>query len=92
MKPGFVRRDEVAFVATHRHARDGNEPYILCNVFKEDFDIPKGAAAFVLPASDGLRILAITLAKRTHDETKPASVLYAPELPAPKPTVKGTVK
>jgi alpha-mannosidase len=94
MKPGFIRRDEVALVATHRHARDGNEPYVFCNVFKAGFDIPKGATAFVLPTSDRLRILAITIAKRTHDETKPASLLYAPELPAPatKPAVTRTPK
>jgi alpha-mannosidase len=85
MKPGFVRRDEVAWVATHRHARHGNEPYILCNVFKVGFDIPKGAIAFTLPANERLRILAMTIARRAHDDTRAAGVLYAPELPAPAP-------
>ena len=85
MTPGFVKRDEVAWVATHRHARDGNEPYILCNVFKVGFDIPKGAAAFVLATNQQLRIFAMTIAKRTNDETRPAGVLYAPELAAPRP-------
>ena len=84
MKPGFVRREEVAFVATHRHGRGGNEPYILCTVFKAGVDIPKGATAFVLPASERLRVLAMTLAKQTRDETQPASLLYAPELQSPK--------
>jgi alpha-mannosidase len=86
MKPGFVRRDEVALVATHRHGPGGNEPYILCTMFKVGIDIPKGATAFVLPTNEKLRLLAVTLAKRTHDETKPASLLYAPELPAPAAT------
>jgi alpha-mannosidase len=91
MKPGFVRRDEVAFVATHRHARDGNQPYVFCNVFKVGFDIPKGATAFVLPINDRIRILAMTIAKGTHDDTRPAGVLYAPELAAPKVGVRKAV-
>ena len=92
IKPGFVKRAEVAFVATHRHGRGGNEPYILCTVFKVGVDIPKGATAFVLPASARLRLLAVTLAKQTRDETQPASLLYAPELPSPKPVAARTAK
>ena len=92
MKAGFVRRDEVAWVATHRHAPDGNEPYLLCHVFKVGFDIPKGAAAFTLAANERLRVLAMTIAKRTNDETKPGGVWYAPELAAPKPATPKTMK
>jgi alpha-mannosidase len=92
MKPGFVRRDEIAWVATHRHGRDGNEPYILCNIYKVGVDVPNSATSFVLPTNNRLRILALTLARRTNDETQPAGVLYAPELPSPKPAAQKTVK
>ena len=88
MRPGYVKREEIAWVATHRHGREDNEPYLPCYVYLVGVDIPDGATAFVLPPNDRLRVLALTIARQTTDDTVPAGVLYAPELPAPAPSAQ----
>jgi alpha-mannosidase len=81
--PGFVKRAEVALVATHRHATDGNQPYVLSYVFAYALDVPKGATAIRLPANDRVRILAMTAADETAPKLSPAATLYAADLKEP---------
>ena len=76
LRPAFVKRDEVALIATHRHAPEGNEPYIFCNFFKYRLDIPKGARTLTLPNNSAIRIIAISVAKNAGDETWAAKFLY----------------
>jgi alpha-mannosidase len=80
IRPGFVKRDEVAWVATHRHAPQGNEIYIYGYVFKYGVDLPKGAAAIVLPDDERIRVFAMTLADEPAPGTWAAELLYAPDL------------
>ena len=80
IRPGFVKRAEVAWVGTHRHSRDGNQPYVLSYVFAYTLEVPKGATAVLLPKNPGVRILAMTAADETATKLTPAQVLYAPEL------------
>ena len=80
IRPGFVKRAEVAWVGTHRHAREGNQPYVLSYVFAYTLDVPKGATAVVLPKNPGVRILAMTAADETAAKLRPAQMLYAPDL------------
>jgi alpha-mannosidase len=82
IRPGF-KRDEVAWVGTHRHSSKGNEPYILTYIFKYAIDLPAGARAVVLPKDDRIRIFAMTVADDSTGRTRPAGLLYAPELAAP---------
>ncbi|MFI5176989.1 MAG: alpha-mannosidase [Vicinamibacterales bacterium] len=63
LRPGFVKRDEVAWIGTHRHARDGNQVYIMSYIFAYVLELPAGARAIVLPTDDRLRIFAITAAR-----------------------------
>jgi alpha-mannosidase len=83
IRAGFVKRADVAVVATHRHAAAGNEPYVLSYVFAYALDVPKGAQAVRLPSNDRVRILAMTVARESAAKLTAAGVLYAPELPEP---------
>ncbi len=75
--PGFIKRDPVAWLGTHRHTADGkNEPYVFCYLFRYRIDLAKGARWLVLPKDENLRILAATVASDTNDDTRPAQLLY----------------
>jgi alpha-mannosidase len=81
IRPGFVKRAEIAWVGTHRHARDGNQPYVLSYVFAYALDVPNGATAVILPKNPGVRILAMTAADESAAKLIPAQTLFAPDLP-----------
>jgi alpha-mannosidase len=87
IRPGFVKRDEIAWVGAHRHAPGGNQPYIPSYVFAYAMDLPAGARALQLPNDGRLRILAITAAPQPA-RLRAAGLLYAPELPAPDASVQ----
>jgi len=76
LRPAFVKRDDIAWVGTHRHSPSGNEPYILCYLFKYRLDLPKGTTSVVLPNNDRIRVLAMSLATNGNDDTAPAVFLY----------------
>ena len=79
IRPGFVKRDEIAWVGTHRHQPNGNQIYVASYVFAYAIDLPAGAREIRLPSNPNLRILAATAAREPR-AVRPASVLYAPEL------------
>ena len=85
IRPGFVKRDEIAWLGTHRHAPEGNQIYIASYIFKYAIDLPAGAKDLLLPSSDHVRILAATAVHEPAHLTA-ASPLYAVDLkdPAPK--------
>ncbi|HEX6648996.1 MAG TPA: glycoside hydrolase family 38 C-terminal domain-containing protein, partial [Pyrinomonadaceae bacterium] len=80
IRPGFVKREEVAYVGTHRHAPDGNQPYIPTYLFLYAIDLPPRLPQVQLPNNDKIRILAVTV---VHDRYRlwPATPLYAADLP-----------
>ena len=82
IRPGFVKRDEIAWAGAHRHFPGGNQPYIPSYLFVYAIDLPAGSAVLHLPDNDRLRILAMTAARRPA-LLRPAGVLYAPDLPEP---------
>jgi len=82
IRRGFVTRDEIAWIGTHRHAPDGNQVYIMSYLFKYAFDVPPGARGITLPSESRLRILAATAA-RGPARVEPARALYASDLPEP---------
>ena len=61
IRPAFVKRDEIAWIATHRHDPSGNEPYVSGYVFKYAFDLPAGVREVKLPNDSRLRIFAVTV-------------------------------
>jgi alpha-mannosidase len=80
IRPAFVKRDEIAWVGTHRHAPDGNQIYVPSYVFLYAFDVPAGATALRLPANDKLRVFAVTAVREPRGVTL-TGPLYARDLP-----------
>ncbi|HKW00471.1 MAG TPA: hypothetical protein VJN96_11635, partial [Vicinamibacterales bacterium] len=79
--PAFVKRDEVAWIATHRHDPKDNEPYVSAYVFKYGFDLPAGTRELKLPNDSRVRIFAISVVDEANSVT-PASALYLPDFPS----------
>ena len=77
--PGFVKRDPVAWVGTHRHTPDGDLPYGYCYLFKYSIDLPAGATGITLPNDPNIRVMAMTAARNALDDTRPAGLLYEPD-------------
>jgi alpha-mannosidase len=76
LRPGFIKRADVAWFASHRNAADGSaEPYAYSYLFAYAIDLPAGARTLVLPDNDRIRILAITVADEPAT-VSPAHPLY----------------
>ncbi|MFI5385818.1 MAG: glycoside hydrolase family 38 C-terminal domain-containing protein [Fimbriimonadales bacterium] len=75
LEPGYVKPGEVAWFASHSHTPDGNTFYEYTYLYKIGFDIPAGAKTLTLPNDPAIKIMAITVARGTHDQAKPASPL-----------------
>jgi alpha-mannosidase len=62
LTPGYIKRDPIAWFASHRHSADGaNEPYAYSYLFAIVFDLPSDARTLTLPNNDKIRILATTV-------------------------------
>ena len=79
IRRGFVKRDEVAWVGTHRHGPKGNQPYIASYIFSYAVDLPLGAREVRLPNDPRIRVMAMT-AVRVPYRLWPATKLYAADL------------
>jgi alpha-mannosidase len=76
MKPGYIKRADVAWYCSHHHTADGlNEPYEYSYLFAYAINLPAGARTLTLPNNDKIRILAVTAANKPGD-TRPAQPLY----------------
>jgi alpha-mannosidase len=63
LKPGFIKRADIAWFNSQRRAADGSaEPYAYSYLFAYALDIPTGTRTITLPDNDRVRILAITVA------------------------------
>jgi alpha-mannosidase len=75
-QPETIKRDEVAWTASHRHDARGNadaETHELTNLFQYHFDVPEsGDRTLVLPANKNIRVLAVTVARNDNDFAWPA--------------------
>ena len=75
--PGYVKMPEVAWYASHRHLPGkGDGYYEYAYLFKQAFDVPKGATTMVLPNDPRVRIFAVSAGKGTMDEVRPAAPLF----------------
>lgn len=74
--PGFIKRADIAWYASHRHNADGtNEAYAYSYLFAYSIEVPANAKTLTLPVNDKIRILAIT-ASNEGAQVRPAQVLY----------------
>jgi alpha-mannosidase len=63
LRPGFIKRADVAWFTSQRRAADGSaEPYAYSYLFAYAIDLPAGARTLTLPDNDRIRILAVTVA------------------------------
>jgi alpha-mannosidase len=76
LRPGFIKRADVAWFSSQRHAVDASaEPYAYSYLFAYALDVPSGAKTLVLPDNERIRILAVTVANEPWVVT-PAQALY----------------
>jgi alpha-mannosidase len=82
LKPGYIKRADLAWFSTHHHDAAGkNVDYSYSYLFGYALDLPDGARTIRLPKNDKVKILAISLAEE-NPELKPAQPLYD-VLPSP---------
>jgi alpha-mannosidase len=76
IKPGYIKRADVAWYCTHHHDAAGkNISYRYSYLFAYPLDLPAGAKTITLPDNDKIRILAISVADQNAG-VKPVQPLY----------------
>ncbi len=76
IQPGYIKRADIAWFCSHRHAADGaNEAYSYSYLFGYRIDLPAGARTLTLPNNDKIRVLAVSVA-HGDSEIHPAHQLY----------------
>jgi alpha-mannosidase len=76
LKPGFIKRADVAWFASHRHdAGGGNEPYAYSYLFAYTLDLPPNATRLTLPKNEAVRVLAVSVANE-NAQVRPVQPLY----------------
>lgn len=74
--PGFIKRSQLAWFASHHHTAAGtNEAYAYSYLFAYEIDVPANARVLTLPNNDRIRILAIT-GSNERQRVTPARDLY----------------
>lgn len=77
LKPAFIKRDEIAWFASHIHNSEGaNIAYNYSYIFKYKLDLPAGAKTLMLPDDGRIRVFAVTAAYNENDAASPAQLLY----------------
>jgi alpha-mannosidase len=76
IKPGFIKRADLAWYCSHHHNAAGeNVPYRYSYLFAYPIDLPAGARSITLPENDMIRVLAISVADENAAVT-PVQPLY----------------
>lgn len=76
LRPGFIKRADVSWFASHRHDAGGaNEPYAYSYLFAYALDLPAGATTLTLPENEAIRILAVSVANDS-EPVRPVQPLY----------------
>jgi len=76
VEPGFIKRDEVAWFATHLHNDTSNVPYQYGYLFKYGMDVFPGMESLVLPENPEIKLFAMTLANDPFSGAKSLRPLY----------------
>jgi alpha-mannosidase len=74
----FVKKDNIAWFASHRHIAypSINEAYQYCYIYKYEINLPQGAKTITLPTNQRVKIFAITTAKNDNSDIKALQPLY----------------
>ena len=65
VKPGFIKRQEIAYYTTHMHSHGKDLPYQFGYMFRIDMDIPDGADGIKVCDNNKVMIFAATLSNKT---------------------------
>ncbi|HEY3414725.1 MAG TPA: glycoside hydrolase family 38 C-terminal domain-containing protein [Armatimonadota bacterium] len=77
LQAAYIKRDPIAYAATHRHTAAGaNDYYQYAYVFEYALDVPAGAHSITLPNAPNIVVFAMTAASNTNDGSVPAQPLY----------------
>jgi alpha-mannosidase len=71
-----IQRCPVAWNATHRHGRRGDEPYEFCYLFHASLAVAEEAGGLVLPRQPDVRLFAATAMVGDSHRVESASLLY----------------
>ncbi len=75
MESGYIKRDQLAWFATHSHNADGsNRPYKFGYIFKYGYDL-NGADTITLPDNPAIKVYAVSVANDSNYAV-PACDLY----------------
>ncbi len=74
---GFVKDGSIAYLGTHRHGREGNDPHVFTYIYKICLDIDKDARTLLLPKDRTIAVFAATLADNPNGDTQPAMEMRA---------------
>jgi alpha-mannosidase len=76
IRPGFIKRADVAWYASHHHTSNGaSPPYAYSYLFAYPIDLPPGARTLTLPDNDKIRVMAVTVSDEGA-AVRPARPLY----------------
>lgn len=76
LEKGFIKRDQVAWYATHLHHDTLNVPYQYAYIFKYNLEAGPANPVLQLPENDAIRIFAISVADNPGDQVRPVTNLY----------------
>ncbi|MDE6340604.1 MAG: discoidin domain-containing protein, partial [Muribaculaceae bacterium] len=82
----LFKPERVAFVGTHRHSAQADEPYEYTYMFHHTLDIPRGATTVVLPDDKNIAVFAATVSADEGYGFEAAAPLFNPLV---APAVKG---
>lgn len=78
---GYLKDAEVAWVGTHRHSAEADEPYEFTYMFRTCLDIPKGVREITLPDDEHVVVFAATLANDAAEAVAAAPLFKTSILP-----------
>jgi len=73
---GYIKRDEVAWFATHVHRDTSNIPYQYAYMFKYSIPVSPATGYIQLPQNESIKIFAMTVADDASDQIATAQPLY----------------
>ena len=76
LEKAYIKRDEVAWFATHVQKDTANIPYQYAYLFKYSIPVSPSAGYVQLPQNDAIKIFAMTVADDPSDQIIPAMPLY----------------
>jgi alpha-mannosidase len=76
LEKGYIKRDEVAWFATHVRKDTVNIPYQYAYIYKYAMDVSPVAGTLQLPDNDAIKIFAISVADNPYDGIEPLVPLY----------------